>query len=352
MLGAEILMFASVVVLKETGFVNQGMVNKRGRGIKLCAWGVSIFAHAAVLSVFGVVKFSQQGVNAQQAGAAVSISQARQLAQTPAIIPRPKVVSENRPEATAKGRTSSNPKPQIPNFKRFDKLTVLSKVEGQTPNPNHQIISSSDVPLEPTVLPTANETQAAQAEFFGSVARGRRICYVVDCSGSMQGLWRRVREELIESIGRLEPDQYFCVIAFGAGNVQESGGGRILRASERAKKEAYGFVESLRPVGATNALSALQRAVKIRDDTNVGAAVIYFLTDGFELSEQDSSRFAHQVMTILRSFSPKTQINTIGFWPGEQDRRTLERIAKDSGGEFVVVNDGDISASMSGGDGE
>jgi hypothetical protein len=42
---------------------------------------------------------------------------------------------------------------------------------------------------------------------------------------------------------------------------------------------------------------------------------------------------------MLRSFAPKTQINTIGFWPAEQDRKLLEAIAKDSGGEFVVVGD-------------
>jgi hypothetical protein len=84
----------------------------------------------------------------------------------------------------------------------------------------------------------------------------------------------------------------------------------------------------------------MQQAVKIRDDTGVGPSLVYFLTDGFELSEQDSSRFAHQVMTMLRSFSPKTKINTIGFWPAEQDRKLLETMARESGGEFVVVGDG------------
>jgi Mg-chelatase subunit ChlD len=299
----------------------------------LRAWGVSIFAHAAVLSVFGVVKFSQQSVNAQQAEAAVSVVQARQLLQSPAVVPKPKVVSGNRPAAAAKGAALSNFESRVPNFKQIS-------------NPSYQTILLNDVQKERVELPTANKTQTARAEFFGSVAQGRRICYVVDCSGSMQGLWQHVREELIESIGRLEADQYFCIIAFGAGSVLESCGSRMERASDRAKKEAYSFVDSLRPGGETNALAAIESAVKVRDDTNTGPAVIYFLTDGFELSEQDSFRFAHQVMTALRSFSPKTRINTIGFWPGEQDRGTLERIAKDSGGEFVIVNDGNVSTSI------
>jgi len=305
--------------------VNQGAVNKKGRRIRLCAWGVSIFAHAVVLSAFGVLRFSYQGADVQQAGAVVGISQAGQLLRLPAVVPKPKVVSGRR--------------------------TVIRKGEFEQVVNIRPDLESPKQDLQPPIL-TEKNTQVypggfaggrittAQAEFFGSIARGRRVCYVVDCSGSMQGLWHRVRGELIESIGRIEPDQYFCVIAFGADSIMESGGGRMVRATERAKKDAYSFVDSLRPAGTTNALAALQQAVKIRDDENYGPSVIYFLTDGFELSEQDGSRFAHQIMTMLRSFSPKTQINTIGFWPGEQDRRTLERIAGESGGEFVVVNDG------------
>ena len=113
----------------------------------------------------------------------------------------------------------------------------------------------------------------------------------------------------------------------------------MVRATEQAKKDAYNFIGSIQPRGATNAVAALEYAIKIRDRTGVGPSLIYFLTDGFELSEQDNSRFAHQVATMLRSFAPKAQINTIGFWPAEQDRKLLETIAKDSGGEFVVVGD-------------
>ena len=178
---------------------------------------------------------------------------------------------------------------------------------------------------------------AANIEFFDSPAQGRRICYVVDCSGSMRGLWNRVREELIDSIGKLPQDYYFCVIVFGGGSILETGGGKMVRATEQAKQEAYEFIAAVGPRGATNAEDALERAIMIKDRTGVGASAIYFLTDGFELSEQDGSRFAHKVATIHRSFAPKTQINTIGFWCTEQDGKVLETIAKESGGKFVMV---------------
>jgi hypothetical protein len=111
----------------------------------------------------------------------------------------------------------------------------------------------------------------------------------------------------------------------------------MVRATEDAKKEAYGFIKSIRPTGTTNAMDAMERAITIKDRAGAGPSVIYFLTDGFELSEQDGSRFANKVATIHRSFSPKTLINTIGFWCTEQDSKVLDKIAKESGGKFVMV---------------
>jgi hypothetical protein len=306
--------------------VNQGTVKKRW-GVRIYALIVSVFAHAAVLAVFAAVKLSQSAPLPLQSITTVSISQAVNLAERPSVAPKPRVVPANpvvegRPIVRAKEIAPSNLKSQGPE---------------QIPNPSYQLTPSSDIRREPAELPTASEAETAEVEFFDSPARGRRICYVVDCSGSMQGLWPRVRGELIESIGRLQPDQYFCVIAFGAGSVQESGGGRMVRATERARKEAFDFIASVQPKGATNAAAAMERAIKIRDQSGVGPSLVYFLTDGFELSEQDNARFAHEVMTMLRSFSPKTQINTIGFWCSEQDGRMLEAIARQSNGQFTFV---------------
>jgi hypothetical protein len=292
--------------------------------------------HAIVLSVFGAVKLSERELSIQKAGAAVSISQVRQLSNTPMVMPKPKVSppERGRPFGSAQGRIIARTNETAPKAGTRQIFDIPRQDVQQQIGPPEQ-----PVPIE-TPAVAGTEILPAQAEFFGSAVQGRRICYVVDCSGSMQGLWQSVREELIDSIKQLQPDQYFCVIAFGAGSVLESGGGKMVRATEQAKKDACGFIDSLRPAGTTNALAAMQQAVKIRDDMGVAPSLVYFLTDGFELSEQDSSRFAHQVMTMLRSFSPKTRINTIGFWPEQQDRKLLEAMARESGGEFVVVGDG------------
>ena len=305
--------------------MSQG-TDKRHRSVKFYALAISVCAHIAALSVFAAVKMTQTPVTPLQTTTLVSINQARQFAQETPAAPKPKIVM---PLSSDSRTIRKNEKPIITR-QNPELITQLSKPV---------IVQKQDV-IKPQTEPPANiEPHVAQVEFFDNTAQGRRICYVVDCSGSMQGLWGRVKAELVESIGRLEQDQYFCIIVFGAGSILETSGGKMIRANEQAKNDSCNFINSLNPAGSTNAMAALQQAVKVRDATGHPPNVIYFLTDGFELSEQDGLRFAHQVITMMRSFAPKTQINTIGLWPGRTDKRTLETIANQSGGRFTLIGE-------------
>jgi hypothetical protein len=319
--------------------VSQGTVNKHRR-IKLYALGVSVFAHIVGLSVFAAVIISKTPPVRLQTTTTVSVNQAVKLAERQAVTPKPKVnpvdskpfdysgalktdIIKGRPIVKADGKgiqTNARPVFDLPK----------QDYQGQTVEVKQ--------PIQPQVSNIAGGGElAGNIEFFDSPAQGRRICYVVDCSGSMRGLWKRVQEELVDSIGKLQQDYYFCVIVFGGGSILESGGGKMVRATEQAKKEAYNFIAAVGPRGATNASAAIEHAITIKDKTGAGASAIYFLTDGFELSEQDGSRFAHKVATMHRSFAPKAQINTIGFWCTEQDSKVLEMIAKESSGKFMMV---------------
>ncbi|MHC4755334.1 MAG: hypothetical protein ACYTBP_09335, partial [Planctomycetota bacterium] len=91
------------------------------------------------------------------------------------------------------------------------------------------------------------------------------------------------------------------------------------------------------PVGKTNALQALRRALEIRDSGNRSAGVIYFLTDGFELTSQGAQSISGRINNMLREYAPAVRINTIGFWPRKNDRIVLEQIAASSGGEVVII---------------
>jgi Mg-chelatase subunit ChlD len=324
---------------KEAGIVGQGTVKKHRR-IKLYALGVSVFAHIVGLSVFAAVKISQTPPLQLQRTTTVSINHAAKLAERNPVTPKPKVNPvESKPfdySSTVKadviqGRsiTKAAGKATAANIGPVFDLPKAS-YQRQTEEKREQIRTQVSETIK-------SDESPANIEFFDSPAQGRRICYVVDCSGSMRGLWKRVQEELVDSIGKLQQDYYFCVIVFGGGSILESGGGKMVRATEQAKKEAYEFIAAVWPRGGTNATAALERAIMVKDKNSIGASAIYFLTDGFELSEQDGSRFAHKVATLHRSFAPKMQINTIGFWCGEQDEKVLETIAKESGGKLVVV---------------
>lgn len=319
--------------------MSQGTVNKHRR-IKLYALGVSVFAHIVGLSIFAAVKISQTAPIRLQTTTTVSINQAAKLAERQAVMPKPKVNPVDSKPFDYSGALKAD----------IIKGRPIVKADGKGTQANARPVF--DVPKENYQRQAEELKQPAQSrdsantgggelagniEFFDSPAQGRRICYVVDCSGSMRGLWKRVQEELVDSIGKLQQDYYFCVIVFGGGSILESGGGKMVRATEQAKKEAYDFIAAVGPRGGTNAADAMERAIMIKDRTGIGASAIYFLTDGFELSEQDGSRFAHKVATMHRSFAPKAQINTIGFWCTEQDGKVLETIAKESGGKFVMV---------------
>jgi len=316
---------------------------KKHRRIKLYALGVSVFAHIVGLSVFAAVKISQSSPVRLQTTTVVSISQAAKLADRQAVTPKPKVSPVDSKPFDSSGALKADIIKGRPIVKADGKGTQANaRPVFDAPKEDYQRQAEEvKQPIESQAFAaTSGRESAGNIEFFDSPAQGRRICYVVDCSGSMRGLWKRVQEELIDSIGKLQQDYYFCVIVCGGGRILEPGGGKMVRATERAKKEAYSFISSIQPRGMTNATDALERAIMIRDRAGVGASVIYFLTDGFELSEQDGSRFAHKVATMHRSFAPKTQINTIGFWCTEEDGKVLETIAKESGGQFTFITGG------------
>jgi len=190
-----------------------------------------------------------------------------------------------------------------------------------------------------TLSPASGEF-SGRIEFFGSGGGQRKVCYLVDCSGSMQGIFTQVRRKLKESIAALQPDQYFYVIFFGGDKLHEPGDGKLLRATPKAKSAANGFIDKMRPAGKTNAMAALERVVQIRDAKGAGASLVYFLTDGFELASEDTTAFPQRIANLLDQFAPAMRINTIAFLPQPDDRKMLQTIAEQSGGEFVCVGCG------------
>ena len=289
------------------------------------AFTASVVLHIIILACFAFVKFSQVNPRtySNQVPSITTLAQVRALTQSQAVMAKPKVK-----------RKSSTPKFVNEKTADIDVGHIFNSADGAAQADIFE--KAEDLS---NITNEASTFESDQVEFFGSRSHDRRICYVVDCSGSMKGLFGQVRENLKQSISNLQADQYFYVIFFGDGRVFELASGQMIRAGSSAKSQAFKFIDSIESKGKTNALNALKRAVEVRDYCQRGPGVIYFLTDGFELAEEDSNMFISETTRLLGQFAAETKVNTIGFWVQSDDGKILKAIADMTGGESVFINE-------------
>jgi len=282
----------------------------------------SLGIHIVLLAVFGFVKFSRLSYGQSSAArSAVTISRIEQIAKQSRILSKPgiKRLSLNRKAGVHKKPMDFSVVAKIKPSDRWGKLPEPTGTDGI------ELLADSDI-------------VTGKVEFFGQETNRRKICDVVSCSGSMQGLFGRVRKQLKNSIGNLEPDQYFYIILFRGDELLESGDGKLVRATAKTKSQAFDFIDKVRPGGKTNASGALERAMRMRGPSGQSAELIYFLTDGLDLEGADTARFGPLVESLRKRLAPTTKINTIGFWAQRADCEILQAVAKRNGGEFVNID--------------
>ncbi len=300
------------------------MARLLGRGsVTMWAWAVSLGLHILLLAVFGVVRFSQSSDRSLPAEKPqVSVAQINKVIERAQVRPKPKVEYFPVDSGFHVNR---------------ERKIVMPAREYAYMEP--ELKTNSDITVEGTagLLPGGRVLEAASA-FFGQVSAERKICYVVDCSGSMHGRFSLVRDELKRSISGLEADRYFYIIFFLEGDkLLESGKGKLVRATPGSKSAAFDFIDSARPSGQTNAYNALRRGMAIRDDFNSPAGLICFLTDGFDLEDAGAADFADIIGNLRKELAPGTRINTIGLQTEATDCGILQAVATESGGKFSNV---------------
>ncbi|MEN6306281.1 MAG: vWA domain-containing protein [Anaerohalosphaeraceae bacterium] len=286
-------------------------MTKRRAKISTAAAGGSAIAHLLLLGAFAAVSLEPAGTPDGTLGA-VSVQQIQQVIEEPLITEKPEVKPLPPP-----------PEPQ------------------QTP----QQVKSIEplVQTQPRAYPTpqkVSDSPRQDISFFGNKTAAQNICFVVDCSGSMYGRLGMIQRQLKSCIAALFDTQSFCVIFFMDGNtLLETGSGMLTPATGQAKSEAFTLIDSVHLGGQTNAVQALQRAMQFRDRRGRAVQVVYFLTDGFDLSETSGQPFDTQIETIRKSCAPGAVIHTIGFWATEQDQQRLKQIAEMTGGTFLHIDD-------------
>lgn len=298
---------------------------RQNRNVKFWAITASIAVHLIVLTAFAAVKFSpSQAIASQRPAATAKVTQMQKLIAPETIIPKPKIKLPDKRTTTKRGEEI------LPADKIFDlPAPALKNSSDSATLP----VSTADI------SPLPASAMAQVTEFFGSRTTCRKVCYLVDCSGSMRGMFKKVQENLKISVQSLQPDQYFSIIFFGGDKFFEYRGGQLIRASEKNKTQAYDFIASVHPAGQTNALEALERALLVKDSLGNRPSVIYFLTDGFELGGENQDRLSYKISNLLKPVAFITKVNTIGFWTIKEDAKLLKMIAQTSGGEFVNITE-------------
>lgn len=165
------------------------------------------------------------------------------------------------------------------------------------------------------------------SKFFGVEAAGSRFAYIVDVSGSMQGIKiQQLKAELHETIGGLLERMSFIVMCFSSDKMALGGRERWTAANDAAKKWAKVKIDEISANGGTNPQTSFEAifAVTPRPDA------IYFMTDGqFDPSVADTIEF-------LNRTGKKVPVHCITF--GDRSAEELmRRIASQSGGTYKHV---------------
>ena len=284
---------------------------------KYIALSVSLGVHVILFAALAIIQFSRPSANAQTY--TVSTASISRALQAPLLVPKPKVISSKL--SNASNITANN-----------IQLDILPVFDIPTPTlPRVTQVGKLDL------LPDIGVNSENFTDFFGTASIDRKIVYVVDVSGSMLGLVSQVRTQLKTSIASLKPDCYFYVIFFGGDKLFESGQGKLVRATPAAKRRVNTFIDSIKPGGNTNAATALERAMRIKDSSGRPSGQFFFLTDGFDMEDGQSQSFISTVENIRKTLAPDARINTIGFWMDDQDKLVLSQIAAKSRGQFVNI---------------
>jgi Mg-chelatase subunit ChlD len=171
----------------------------------------------------------------------------------------------------------------------------------------------------------------AGTSFFGLEARGSRIVYIVDVSGSMyiDDRLATLKQQLIDSLRELPEHGHFAIVTFQS--VPRALMGRGWTAATRANKSAAeAEIENLQAAGGTVPGPAFQVAF----DLSPRPDAVYFMTDG-EFPQYEQALMGDIEVWNRRGRRP-TPIHCITFGT-DAASAVMRRIAERSGGGYVHV---------------
>jgi Ca-activated chloride channel homolog len=162
----------------------------------------------------------------------------------------------------------------------------------------------------------------------------RDLVVVVDTSGSMEGeKLRQAKSAVNRAINTLEPDDRFALVAFNTTPTPFRE--HLAAATAPNLDEARTWVEQLRSEGGTDISAALESALKLRSEMQVGRAFqVVFLTDGLPTVGTTDPK---QIIEIVsREESAGVRIYTFGVGD-DVDTQLLDSLGETTRGSSTYV---------------
>lgn len=177
---------------------------------------------------------------------------------------------------------------------------------------------------------------APKTEIASNEVQAKRITFVIDTSGSMQGDRIKIaRDALKYCVTRINPQDFFNVVRFST-DVEALFNGPQ-QATKANIEKAVGFVSTMEALGGTAIDESLVRGLKDNDGESKLPHIVMFITDGQPtVGDTDESVIAKHAKDARKS---NTRLFTFGV--GEDlNARLLDRLAADGNGTSEFVRDG------------
>jgi hypothetical protein len=305
------------------------------RRFRPASWLVSTLAHVAILVLLGFVTLASNEPKDQLAFTASASESSEQAMETFQIeSSEPVEPSEPEPSETAYDLSEVG-------------TIAVTEVSMDIPEPTSELmvsdLLSNSSSASSLSMKSLQSDQTAAMQFCGVDGGGNHFVYLVDSSGSMKDGFQSARNELLNSIDQLQPNQRFYVVFFDEEpdymrlsdpDVDEP---RSVMATPENKKRLRRWAATVEMNKGKAPYEVLPFALSLRPD------VIFLLSDGeFPDAIAEILREQNRNENLFGDSGPISIVHTIRYHgiegeTGKKAEATMVQIAQENGGQYRHV---------------
>jgi len=217
-------------------------------------------------------------------------------------------------------------------------------------SPDHLITKNSLTRISMATISQINANETFASSFCGTqTTAAKKICFVVDHSGSMVIAFEYVRKELLKAIKHLSPAQSFHIIFYADSQPTPLPNGHLRRATVDNRNQGAHFVSQIK-TGTFRGLNdqpwqglakAIEMAIMPNDNSIAKPDLIYILTDG----EFNHDQLRERIETIQGKLVTKIAINVISCG-NIVHNKSLSKLANNNQGRFRFVTIQEIDRAI------